>query len=230
MNEFEEVEVYEVGSFEVVSGTLRISDPCYDDLSWCSGELPAVNGTWSAMYGEIDEASWGKRVAWLIAYTGPVPSVNFGWFKTDIDVGVDSGQAGIFDARYYRDDELAKGVELHEPDDAICEDEPWYSLCCDRTCNDNMAGIIPYGVVSRSGFGDGGYDCYAIEGPDKKVRAVKIVFIGEDEEDEDDDDYVDESADYIETGSPDWDILEEMVERLGVDVVEDALERIEEQS
>ncbi len=39
----------ELGSFEVVSGQLIISDPCYKRGIWCAGTLENVrNGEWNA--------------------------------------------------------------------------------------------------------------------------------------------------------------------------------------
>lgn len=44
-------------SFEVKSGALRVTDPCYDMETWCAGTLESVkNGKWFAQLGyNIDE-------------------------------------------------------------------------------------------------------------------------------------------------------------------------------
>ena len=40
--------------------------------------------------------------------------------------------------------------------------EAWYNSCCNQTLHtDHYAGVIPHGVVSNSGYGDGGYICYS---------------------------------------------------------------------
>lgn len=52
--------------------------------------------------------------------------------------------------------------------------EPWYNANCDILSK--MAGVIPYGTVSSSGFGDGSYYCYYIE-DNSEIVAIKIVFI-----------------------------------------------------
>lgn len=41
------------------------------------------------------------------------------------------------------------------------------------------AQVIPFGVVSRSGFGDGGYRCMVARNAEGKVEAIRLVFIGE---------------------------------------------------
>ena len=99
---------------------------------------------------------------------------DFSWKEQqDNFVGVDSGQAGVFDAKYFEDDKLARQYQVEDP---ICPDQPWYSLCCDRTLGETGAGIIPYGVVSSSGLGDGSYSYYT-NTVDGKTVGVQIVFM-----------------------------------------------------
>ena len=42
-----------------------------------------------------------------------------------------------------------------------------------------QAGVMPYGAVSSSGFGDGGYVCYTHEGDTGEIDFAFIVFIDE---------------------------------------------------
>ena len=71
-------------------------------------------------------------------------------------VGVDSGQAGVFDKPFYRAGADAGQIPS---EDAL---EAWYNSCCNQTLHtDHYAGVIPHGVVSNSGYGDGGYICYS---------------------------------------------------------------------
>lgn len=176
-----------LGSFEVVSNQVRVSDPCYNLDTWCAGTINKVKrGTWVARVIKSDEGSWGNRCAILVAHHKDHPvsfdSINFA--IENIKVGVDSGQAGIFDIQHFRDDNVAKDVEKYmEEDEQICTDEPWYSLCCDRTLDGDGAGVIPFGCVSSSGFGDGSYDCFTIE-TNNEITAIKIEFINENEEEE----------------------------------------------
>ena len=102
--------------------------------------------------------------------------------------GVDSGQFGYFDHDEYRNDNIVQGVERVTPDDVICDDEPWYSICCDRTLSKDKWGEIPFGIVSSSGYGDGSYPTYGIKDVDGKewVGFVTLFIWDDDEEDEDD--------------------------------------------
>lgn len=175
----------DLGSFEIVSGEILISDPCYKPGTWCQGKLVNVhNGPWWGAVLVSDEGTWGNRIAQLEAvWSGcTLRSLSHGWRRESFEVGVDSGQAGIFDAAHYRDDRIVEGVARISKG-SVCVDEPWYSTCCDRTLSEKSAGVIPFGVVSSSGFGDGGYTCFSNRDAGGKVVGIRIVFITEDEDD-----------------------------------------------
>jgi len=155
----------DLGQFEVISGAVRVTDPCYDTSVWCSGEIKNVrNGRWSAVV--VKDRS---RCACLIAFIGRTRKVDdCNWMALDFEVGVDSGQAGIFDSKCY---------------EGGTDNQKWYDKCCELTLGELGAGVIDTGCVSSSGYGDGGYVASVIK-DDKEVIAIKIDFI-EDEDDED---------------------------------------------
>lgn len=163
----------------------RVSDPCYDEDTWCSGMIPLEQEEWTAWAILSDEDDWGTRVAQLVLRSdGSAPAFwERGWGEDQkIDVGVDSGQAGFFDvASFKKDSTVPKefdGCEEYgnngEPGDH------WYDMCCNVTNDGEVhAGIIPDGVVSSSGFGDGGYRCYKKKEKGGAIT-IRIVFIGDD--------------------------------------------------
>jgi len=170
-----------IGNFECVSGKLTVSDPCYDTDVWCRGELDnTMLGTWDAEAGIVDAGEWGTRVALLTAQHESYDEDAEGDLTEHIaefEVGVDSGQAGIFDAKYYRDDSV---FGSDKPMFEVGITEPggvWYGFCCDVTLSNELAGIIPYGVVSSSGYGDGRYWCVYYTDTDDFVVKVTIQFI-----------------------------------------------------
>jgi hypothetical protein len=177
-----------LGQFENVSGRFAISDPCYDVDTWCRGELDDVKkGTWNAEAGIYDAGDWGKRVALLIATHNDYDEDAEGDYLSDVtqfDVGVDSGQAGIFDATHYRDDSV---IGYDEPSGGQYSEKGkrWYDLCCRATLySEHQADVIPYGVVSSSGYGDGVYECtFWLDSTDEVIK-VLITFIGEDDKDD----------------------------------------------
>lgn len=186
-------EVY-LGKFKVESGALTIGDPCYSPDTWCLGHCEdVVDGTWMAKALKIDDSltGWGDRISALFAFNVNYFETNYeiddieikrfahGAYKTQFtldytieSIGVDSGQAGIYDHQHY-----LKEKELDNQED---RKDRWYWQNGDITLSKAMAGVINKGCVSSSGYGDGSYDyhCYYKEGC---VIAVLIVFIDKEE-------------------------------------------------
>lgn len=170
------IDVVHLRPFNVNSEKMWVTDPCYSRGTWCQGVLDNVlKGKWLASVEIVPDSltGWGDRVGKLIVkHHSAVPKVSL---KLDADIGVDSGQAGFFcDSKYPRGDVGDYG-----------DTSTFYGLACTLTDSSNKAGSFPFGAVSRSGFGDGSYDCeYWVDADGKVVRA-EIIFIT-DEELEDD--------------------------------------------
>ena len=182
--------------FKIKSGKMVLSDPCYDLGAWCQGVIDNVkNGEWVA--DAQDTIAFGGRIVRLTAYHIDYPTssddIQFDGELMDFDGGVDSGQFGYFDFSEYRNDKSIIGVErIAEPSQIIiCEDEPFYSICCDRTLSNDMWGVIPFGVISSSGIGDGSYPTYGIKNGDGEYVAFTTIFLDPDE------DFDDEEEEYF---------------------------------
>ena len=154
-------EFIDLGEFEMTSPVMRVSDPCYERDVWCCGTVDHCKlGTWEAGVLKTDEGEWGTRCAVLAVRhkdTGPdfnvirlgkVRKVACKCVEQSFEVGVDSGQAGF-----------------------------WYRHVCDITLSKMSAGVLPYGAVSSSGFGDGGYTCYTHADENGVIDFAFIVFI-----------------------------------------------------
>jgi hypothetical protein len=176
-------------NFVIVSGKIRVTDPCYTKDTWCSGVLEnCMNGKWFAgkvVWGNEATGGWGNRIAelqiWHESHVGSECYENSG-----IDVGVDSGQAGFFDEGSYPEGETGEYGEL----------DTFYGKICEGTANENYLGIanVGFGVATSSGYGDGGYDCFIRRDHEGRIVAAKIVFISaESEEDEEDYEWDDEA-------------------------------------
>ena len=172
----------DLGEFQNISGEMVMSDPCYEKGIWCAALLKNVmRGTWRVEAIKSDDGEWGVRVAVLRAihesYSGE-------YFDLGPELGVDSGQLGIYDASHYHDDSV-----FSEPSKfGACGKDEWYGHNCDITLDAPQAGIIPYGCVSCSGYGDGSYGSYAAYNVAGHIVGIEVVFI--DEEDEDDESVV----------------------------------------
>ncbi len=167
------MKLHSLGQFEVNSGEIIISDPCYD----AEGQgLPAIKGTWNAyMLKATLQTGWGEdnRCAFLFAHlaSAPVEYDDAVWLPLETGTGVDSGQAGIFDAKFYRNE----SVVTETIENPLTGENRWYDLCCSRTLSEVGAGTIPYGCVSSSGWGDGFYPAFGVY-KGKQLVAIALHF------------------------------------------------------
>lgn len=177
--------------FITLGNKVRVSDPCYGTDTWCAGEVDNVlEGKYVVDIETSDEGMWGTRVKFLRAiHTDHADKMLLFCNVAPFEVGVDSGQAGIYDAEYYN--------KYHTVDD--CDDD-WYDDICNLT--DPFGTKDDKCVVSSSGFGDGCYICYLAKDTTGKVVGFEIMFI--DDEEEDEDDYYEE--DYEEEDDEDDDV------------------------
>jgi hypothetical protein len=142
-------------SFEVTSGLIQVSDPCYSGTY----EEPAKNGKWFAKVDMQDMGSWGRRIGRiLVHHEGFSPGQRLD--EMEILVGVDSGQMGVYDASVF----------------GGSDDAEFYDACCKTTLTAKGHGYIKGGFVTRSGLGDGAYDGTIWKERGKAV-AVEIVFL-----------------------------------------------------
>ena len=144
--------VKSLGTVEL-TGTVVVSDPCYDRDVWCMQTgSPVKPGRYEALALYSDEEDWGNRVANLVLvhedHRGAPPKA---WKPIESTIGVDSGQCGIFDDSIYPEEKDHTGRDT------------FYDECCSITLAKGNAGILRNGkgVVSSSGYGDGSYELYA---------------------------------------------------------------------
>lgn len=181
-----------IGNFKMDSNIMRVSDPCYDKTVWCSGVIHnCLTGRWDAAVAYSDEGILGRRVAVLAAkHTDFSQSfsqcdqvwadqkyVHFPaeWTVCDFEVGVDSGQAGLFDEAHYQDESIFQGL----PEPMVSFGSLWFDHCCEKTMGEDQAGTIRYGAVSSSGFGDGGYTALVHRNESAQADCVMILFLSE---------------------------------------------------
>lgn len=161
-----------------LNSKVMVSDPCYGLNTWCQGIVENVlHGVYDCFVEYSDEGEWGERVSAIEVrhthYDGPRD-----FYPEDFEVGVDSGQAGIFDYEYYEKYHSDRKERPHVDDD-------WYSMVCSITLSREEAGIANnLGFISSSGYGDGGYTCWTARDNSGKVIAIRIEYITEDEDEE----------------------------------------------
>jgi hypothetical protein len=115
---------------------------------------------------------WGNRCSYIIAVHKDYNTEDrLNWRTvTKADIGVDSGQAGIFSMETYRVD----GLDIEVPtigydgnsfewfDSMMSKDQTegneWYTKMSKITLTEEGWGSYNNGIVSRSGLGDGSYE------------------------------------------------------------------------
>lgn len=181
-----------LGTFIMTSPIMRATDPCYDNSVWCYGTISnCLTGCWEAAVTYRDEAEFGSRVMLLAARhisSGRTfakcnqvwmdeESIYYkgNWEPCSFELGVDSGQAGLFDDAHYQEDTVFNGAP--EPNHNF--GSVWYNHCCDLTLGDRQAGVIPYGTVASSGYGDGCYAALQHKNRKGQVDCIVILFLPE---------------------------------------------------
>lgn len=150
---------------------VRVADPCYGTWVWCSGELTNVKEGDYYVIVDVNNTEWGGlRVCSLAVFNvDSIRDKDLTDFteKVPFEVGVDSGQAGIYDAEYFE--------KYHTEDEA---DDKWYDEVCNLTLSKKQYGTKDDKcVVSSSGYGDGGYDCFVCRNKEGQIVGIRIVFI-----------------------------------------------------
>lgn len=156
--------------FEVVSGKVHVTDPCYVKGTWCAGwDVKAKNGVWLAKVKAYTYKDWGLRIKHLYAFHELEMKMPI--CDADIcEIGVDSGQAGIFCSSIYPNSQENTG-EFRDPNS-------FYGNASQQTLNDPGYGtVFGRGICTSSGFGDGSYLVHCKKNKDKEVVAITIRFI-----------------------------------------------------
>lgn len=172
---------------------VMVSDPGYTEPTWCQVKLTDVKpGVYNAYHKSHDCGEWGVRSSMLLViHQDHNDDEDLVWDQEDGEVGVDSGQAGIFSYETYRKD----GLEMEVPTvgydgrsfewlDSVFKDrkdgDDWYLKMTKRTLTTEGWGTYDQGIVSRSGLGDGGYSLYTAR-VDGEVVAMAVDFAVEEE-------------------------------------------------
>jgi hypothetical protein len=179
-----------------LSNNVRVSDPCYDNDVWCKTKLTDVlPGNYNVFVEKGDESGWGMRVKSLRVIHEDFSDTNM--WEEHSEIGVDSGQAGIFCETSYRNDTIAESIVTPPSNFYLpgrdSEGDVWYLKMCNFTLSDDQSGVYDTGVVTSSGIGDGSYPLDIIRERNGYIVGMKITYLfdEEEEEDEEEEDYND---------------------------------------
>ena len=148
------------GSFEIKSGSITVSDPCYNISTFGALEAEVINGTWKYEV-KIERG----RVHYIRAWHKDAKKGIIREMSTIATICVDSASCGFFDSEYY--EEKHKNGQL---------DEKWYNeYVCKR--KDDWINCENKGIVVTSGFGDGEYMLKVRYGMLSLLEEVYLRFI-----------------------------------------------------
>lgn len=163
-----------------------VSDPCYSEETWCQLNYTNVlPGEYRVFCKKTEVEDWGNRVSMLMVVHSDYEFKDLGWVPNG-SIGVDSGQAGIFNKSQFRNDN--GDVPLGDGDISFFSEgffqksgDRWYTKMCSYTVGQKQWGSYKDGTVSSSGFGDGGYDVFTAF-VDNKIVGICIDYAVEENE------------------------------------------------
>lgn len=172
----------QIGSFKNETNKMIVSDTSYEipqpnEIFKLNEIITVPICTWN-VYIEQER----KRIKTLIIVRENMNN-NLNNWTCIFSAGVDTGNLGFFDLKYYRDDNIVGDHKLTPYIDMIEKGDKWYSMCiflAFENKNEHNASIVPYGALSESGYGDGIYDIYVCYDNNKNVVALKAEFIVDD--------------------------------------------------
>ena len=167
-------ETIELGKIKFGKEVL-VSDPCYDVGTWCTTNVGIKSGEYNSEIDVVNLGEWGDRIAALRICHKDYPNTQPDTPIFD-NVGVDSGQCGFWKPTAY-----AKIKADEEKNDEF------YNRVCNITLAERGAergGVDKIGVISESGFGDGGYTAYAGYNLDGEIVSLEVEFITDAEAEE----------------------------------------------
>lgn len=190
----------------VLRDKVIVGDPCYSEIENVAVLNNVLEGTYNCFVkkGDIDG---GSVMSIEVKHHQYQHLANEPFYIMEGGFGVDSGQAGIYDYDYHQ--------EYHQFDGWILENEgskeqAWYNriwvLMNHYDINNNhiegdandfkgerrdFAIMDNSALVSISGLGDGGYDIEVAK-EDGFIKAIRVVFIDEENPYDEEDDYEDD--------------------------------------
>lgn len=206
---------HSLGPFVLSAPTMRVSDPCYEKGTDSAGTVTALPGIWHAetVVGDTDWYRRVKALRIRHESVPAEVFVDLSVFAKAFGAGVDSGQCGFFDDAFYpegdptedsrsADDDIVIGfIGAEQPSPVpscdtaaqgqapVVKEKGFYEDCCQLTADEMRPGggvlSAGFGVLSRSGFGDGGYPVKVLKNADGIVIAAVIEYLTDRADDED---------------------------------------------
>lgn len=172
----------QLGFFIQSSDTILVCDPATPKADKNLSLLKNVEqGAWQAAAQIVStdkgEVPGTPMIAFLLAKSSSCP-LNFQqmleqaflWPKLQ-NVYTDTGAMGLFDAKYYQDPTPFGIPPVHG------SEKKWVKSCMELIAESPNACVLPHGVLSMSGEGEGLYDGYFLRNAAGRVIAIAVDFL-----------------------------------------------------
>jgi hypothetical protein len=170
-------------TFKINSDIIRFGDPVHQDNQFAIF-LSAKNGIWNCFVEkeekinnvvivgfkaeiEDDTDDYAKAMSMILGKTETLA-------RHEYMAKIESGVAGFFDNNYYMVDQIMQEVQ-RKSDVKVCEDKPFYSICCDRALSEEGWGEVPHGCVCSVPV-EGFYKVTAFSNNSGKVVKIDVDF------------------------------------------------------
>ena len=147
-----------------------ITDPCYEKGTWCSGTVNTEPGTYKAYTMAAQGDPYRRVEGGFIVHSSLADKLEpyDCQIDTGIDVGVDSGECGVYDDAKFPDG----GIECSEY----------------REDSESQGYGIDWGKTFWGFGGDGSYKAYVHKNDQGNVDAIRLDFSYEEDYEEEDED------------------------------------------
>lgn len=160
----------ELGTININSGYMYVTDPCYDTDVWCCNKIKVKNGVWVCL--EHGSKTTRDRGESLEVIHSDYANEKLNYIQADGEVGVDSGTVSFADSKFYE--------EKHK--DEATKEEWWQNdVCAELIIEDNenhRCYTDTYKrneMVARSTkWGDGSYPFYIAKNDKGEIIACRI--------------------------------------------------------
>lgn len=145
-----------------------VADPSYSVNIWCAHTIEnMLPGEYHCIANQVNKGDLGERIASLSIVHKDYVNKNLNFKCINAQIGVDSGCAGFWD--YIEYIKIKRGTE---------EREKFFDAYYNAIINKKGDTIRGWGVVSRSGYGDGDYTLkIAHDEEHRNVVAATIDYI-----------------------------------------------------
>lgn len=174
--------IVSLGIFIQGTSSMVVGDPSVpNDEAYICTVSNIKPGIWTAAVQEVLSTNIDQppRISLLLAKSARCPYTFqqmveqlFFWEHYHSSVTTMNGAIGLYDAHYYQDPTSFGVSPLDKNGEAF-----WINACLEMTLEYPGAGILPHGVVSSSGDGEGSYDVYLLRDAGGSIIAIAVDFL-----------------------------------------------------